>query len=370
MIPVCEPEIGAEELENVVACIKEKAISGASGHFIEQFEQGFSQYCGKKYGVACANGTVALHLAVASLDIGEGDEVIVSTFTNAASAFCIVYNRAIPVVVDSEPETWNINPDKIEEKITENTKAILPVHIYGHPCEMDTIMQIARKHDLYIIEDAAEAHGAEYKGVRVGGIGDIGCFSFYANKIITTGEGGMIVTDSEDIAERARILRNLAFSKERRFLHHHIGFNYRMTNIQAAIGVAQVAKIDEFVQRKRQMAALYSSLLKDVPGVALPVEKSWAKNVYWMYCILIGDEFSMDRDEVMAKLDERGIQTRTMFIPMNLQPAFHNMGLFEGESCPVAEELSRRGLYLPSGVGLTDDQIRYMCETLKELGSG
>ena len=368
MIPVCEPAVGEEELANVIACIKENAISGTSGHFIEQFEREFSHYCGRKHGIATTSGTTALHLAIASLGIGEGDEVIVSTFTNAASVFCVVYNRATPVFVDSEPQTWNIDPAKIEEKITSNTRAILPVHIYGHPCDMDPIMEIARKYKLYVIEDAAEAHGAEYKGKKAGGLGDIGCFSFYANKIITTGEGGMIVTDDDKIAEQARLLRNLAFSRERRFLHRHIGFNYRMTNIVAAIGVAQLKKIDEHIRRKRDIAALYNSLLKSVPAVTLPPERPWAKNVYWMYSILIEDGFGMIRDEVMARLADRGIETRALFIPMNQQPVFLKMGWGGDGCCPVAEELSKKGLYLPSGVGLTREQIGYVVGAIKEIG--
>lgn len=369
MIPVCEPQIGQEELENVIRCIKSGEISGTAGDFIAEFEQKFSAYCGKKYGITTTSGTTALHLATASLDLGKGDEVITSTFTNAATVFGIVYNGATPVVVDSEPATWNIDPNQIEEKITPNTKAILPVHIYGHPCDMDQIMEIARRHRFYVIEDAAEAHGAEYKGKRVGSFGDISCFSFYANKIITTGEGGMIVTDSEEVAEKARLLRNLAFSRERRFLHHYVGFNYRMTNLQAAIGIAQLARIDTLIDRKRHIAQQYNSRLKEVPGITLPPEEPWARSVYWMYCLLIGDEFGLDRDNVMARLAEAGIETRTLFIPMNQQPAFHKMGLFEEQSCPVAESLSRQGLYLPSGVGLTDEQIEYICGMLKQLNS-
>ena len=367
MIPVCEPALGEAELANVITCIKENAISGTSGQFIEQFEREFSQYCGRKHGIATTSGTTALHLAIASLGLGEGDEVIVPTFTNAASAFCVIYNRATPVFVDSEPQTWNIDPTRIEEKITNNTKAILPVHIYGHSCDMDPIMKIADKYRLYVVEDAAEAHGAEYKGKKAGGLGDIGCFSFYANKIITTGEGGLIVTDNDKIAEQARLLRNLAFSKKRRFLHEHVGFNYRMTNIEAAIGVAQLQKIDEFIQKKRVMAGLYNLLLKNTPAVTLPPEKHWAKNVYWMYSILIEDEFGMGRDEVMARLADRGIDTRAMFIPMNQQPVFREMGLCEDGCCPVADELSRKGLYLPSGVGLTKEQIEYVAGVIKEI---
>lgn len=370
MIPVCEPAIGKKELRNVINCIESKAISGTTGEYITEFEEKFSSYCGRKYGASTTSGTTALHLALASLDIKNGDEVIVPTFTNAATVFAIVYCGALPIIVDSEVETWNIDVSKIEEKITKKTKAILPVHIYGHPCDMDPIMKIADKHNLYVVEDAAEAHGAEYKGRKAGGFGDIGCFSFYANKIITTGEGGMIITDNAEIAEKAKLLRNLAFAKEKRFLHRHIGFNYRMTNIQAAIGVAQLARIDEFINKKRQLASLYNSLLGDVPGITLPCEKSWAKNVYWMYGILIGPEFGMTRDELMAKLYEKGIETRTFFIPMNQQPIFHKMGLFTKIKCPVADELSRRGLYLPSGVGLQPKQIEYVCQMIKDLHEG
>jgi len=343
-------------------------ISGTSGGYITEFEQRFSAYCGKQYGIATTSGTTALHLAVASLELGSGDEVIVPAFTNIATVFAIVYSGATPVLVDSEAETWNIDVTKIEEKITKNTKAILPVHIYGHPCDMDPITKIAQKYNLYVIEDAAEAHGAEYKGKKAGGMGDIGCFSFYANKIITTGEGGMIVTDSAEIAERAKLLKNLAFSEERRFLHHYLGFNYRMSNIQAAIGVAQLGKINTFIDKKRHLASLYNSLLKDVPGISLPAEKSWAKNVYWMYCILVKDEFSMSRDKLMTRLIEKGIETRTMFIPMNQQPVFHKRGLFKKLKCPIAEELGRKGLYLPSGVGLSDEQIERICDIIRSLG--
>jgi len=370
MIPVCEPELGQDEVSNVLACLKENAISGTSGHFIAQFEDMFSRYCGKRYGVSTSNGTTALHLAIAALGIGEGDEVIVSAFTNAASVFGIIYNRAKPVIVDSEPETWNMDTRLIEAKITRNTKALLPVHIYGHPCDMDPIMALAQKHHLYVIEDAAEAHGAEYKGKRCGGFGDVSCFSFYANKLITTGEGGMLVTDSAEIADRAKLLRNLAFSRRRRFLHDYIGFNYRMSNLHAAIGVAQMNKIDTFLQRKRDIARKYNSLLKDVRGITLPPEKPWAKSMYWMYSILIEDDYGMTRDEVMTHLAEKGIETRTFFIPMNQQPAFHKMGLFRDERCPVAEDISRKGLYLPSGVGLKDAQIEYICQVLREKKPG
>lgn len=366
LIPVCEPLLGGKELEYVTDCLKTNWIS-SKGKYIGEFEQKFADYCGCKYGISTTNGTTALHLALASLEIGPGDEVIVPTFTMIATVFAIVYTGATPVLVDAEPETWNIDTTKIEERMTPRTKAIMPVHIYGHPCDMDPIMEIAERHNLYVIEDAAEAHGAEYKGRKTGGIGHVNCFSFYANKIITTGEGGMVVTNDEKIAEKARRLKDLAHSSGKRFLHTDIAFNYRMTNIQAAIGLAQFEEIDKFVEMRRAHAHLYNSLLKDIEGIRLPPEKEWAKNIYWMYSILIEDEFDMSRDELMEKLMEKGIETRTFFIPVHQQPAFQKMNLFQGESYPVAEELSRKGLYLPSGSGLTTEQIEYICRTIKQI---
>jgi len=366
MIPVCEPLLGEKETEYTLDCLKTNWIS-SKGKYIGEFEERFANYCGSKYGISTTSGTTALHLALASLGVGTGDEVIVPTFTMVGTVFAIVYTGATPVLVDAEPETWNIDTAKIEEKITRRTRVIMPVHIYGHPCDMDPIVVIARRHNLYIIEDAAEAHGAEYKGRKVGGIGHVNCFSFYANKIITTGEGGMVITNDEEIAERARSLRDLAHSKERRFQHTDLGFNYRMTNIQAAIGLGQFEKIDELVERRRGNARLYNSLLKDIEGIGLPPEKEWAKNVYWMYSILIQDEFGMSRDEVMKRLKEKEIDTRTFFIPAHEQPAFERMGLFHGERYPVAEELSRKGLYLPSGSGLKEEEIRQVCNAVKEL---
>jgi perosamine synthetase len=365
MIPVCEPFIGNKELENVIDCIKTNWIS-SKGKYIEQFEQKYANYCGCKYGISTTSGTTALHLALASLEIGPGDEVIVPSFTMISTAFAVVYTGAKPVLVDSEPETWNIDATKIEDKITERTRAIMPVHIYGHPCDMDHIIEVAGRYNLCVIEDAAEAHGAEYKGRKAGGIGQIGCFSFYANKIITTGEGGMVVTNNKLIADRSRSLKDLAFSKEQRFSHADLGFNYRMTNIQAALGLAQFERIGELVERRRRNAHLYNSLLSNVKGITLPPEKEWARNVYWMYSILIEDEFGIGRDELMARLLEKGIETRTMFIPINQQPAFHKIGLFERESYPVAKELSRKGLYLPSGSGLTEEQIHFVCSAIRE----
>jgi len=309
-----------------------------------------------------------LHLALASIGTGKGDEVIIPASTMIATAFAVIYCDATPVLVDAEPETWNMDVNKIEKKITEKTKAIMPVHIYGHPCDMDPIMKLASEHDLYVVEDAAEAHGAEYKGKKAGGIGDIGCFSFYANKIVTTGEGGMVVMNDEEIAERAKSLRNLCFPKEKRiYLHSEVGYNYRMTNIQAAIGLAQFERIDELAEMRRRNAHLYNEYLKSVKGITLPIEKEWAKNVYWMYSILIEDEFGMSRDELMGELEKKGIETRTFFISMHEQPVFLNRGLFKGERYPVAEELARKGLYLPSSSGLKEEEIKFICDAIKEI---
>ncbi len=366
MIPVCEPLLDEKELAYVTDCLKTNWIS-SKGKYIEAFEEGFARYCDCKYGIATTSGTTALHLALASIGIGPGDEVIVPAFTMIATVFAIIYTGAKPVLVDAEPDTWNIDPAKIKERITDRTKVILPVHIYGHPCEMEAIMEIAGKYHLWVVEDAAEAHGAEYRGKKAGSLGHLSCFSFYANKIITTGEGGMVVTNNDGVAQKARLLKDLAFSTEKRFLHLSIGFNYRMTNIQAAIGLAQLEKINDLVAARRRNAHYYNRLLKDVPGITLPVERKEAKNVYWMYGILIEDEFGLSRNELMVSLKEKGIETRSFFYPMHQQPAFQEMGLFAGEKYPVTEALAQKGLYLPSGSGLKNEEIEEVCQTIKEI---
>lgn len=368
MIPVCEPTLKGNELKYVIKCIKTNWIS-SSGEYIKKFEDGFSKFCNTKYGIACSNGTTAIHLALESLGIGKGDEVIIPTFTMIATANAVIYSGAKPVLVDSEKETWNIDVNKIEEKVTKRTKAIMPVHIYGHPCDMDPIQEIAQKHKLFVVEDAAEAQGTEYKGRKTGSLSDIACFSFYGNKILTTGEGGMCVTNNKKIAEKARLLRNHAFVKHR-YLHKELGFNYRMTNIQAAIGLAQVENAEKLVAARIKNAMIYNSLLRDVEGVRLPPKKNWAKNVYWMYGILIEKEFGLSRDEVMKQLCERGIETRAFFVPMHKQPLYkRNDERFPDTNghYPVAEELSRKGLYLPSSSSLTKKQIYDIVKTLKSL---
>lgn len=359
MIPVAEPQLGEQELAYVTECVKSGWISSL-GKYIPMFEEGFSHYCGVKYGVATSNGTMALHLALVALGIGPGDEVLVPTLTFVATANSVRYTGANPVFVDSEPVTWNIDPAKIDEKITSRTKAIIPVHLYGHPVDMDPIMEISRKHGLKVIEDAAEAHGAQYKGRIVGGLGDMSCFSFYGNKIITTGEGGMLLTDNEQLAERARFLKDHAMSPERRYWHPEIGYNYRLTNLQAALGVAQLERIQEFVQKKRENAALYNSLLSNVHGLTLPPEAPWARSVYWMYSVLVEEDYPLSRDDLMSKLKEADIDSRPFFYPVHTMPPYKG-----DEPCPVADSLSRKGINLPSASTLTERQIERICQVLK-----
>jgi perosamine synthetase len=257
--------------------------------------------------------------------------------------------------------------DEVASKIGKHTRAIMPVHMYGHPCDMDPIVELAERHDLWLVEDAAEVHGAEYKGRKCGSLGDAACFSFYANKIISTGEGGMVVTDDDNFAERCRSLKNLAFNRDRRFLHDAVGFNYRMTNIQGAIGLAQLERIEEYVERRRTHARAYTSLLSDLEGLTLPVERPWARNVYWMYGVMVDGAFGCSRDALMSGLAKRGVETRTFFIPMHEQRIFHKMGLFQNEVYPVASDISRRGLYLPSSTGLSQEEIERVVDAVRDV---
>ncbi|MGA2505627.1 MAG: DegT/DnrJ/EryC1/StrS family aminotransferase [Anaerolineales bacterium] len=369
MIPVNEPRLGAHELDYVMECLKTGWIS-SEGRFIGAFEKAWADYCGMKFGVAVSNGTTALQLAVACLDLQPGYEVILPTFTIISCAQAITYNGGTPVLVDCDPRTWCMDVGQVEAKITSRTKAIMPVHIYGHPVDMDPLRDIARRHNLVIIEDAAEAHGAEYKGARCGSLGDLGCFSFYANKIVTTGEGGMVLTNNEDYAMRVRSLRNLCFQKERRFYHTSLGHNFRMTNIQAALGFAQVENIAAAVLQKRWMGQEYTRRLSHIKGLQLPVEKAWAKNVYWMYGIVLEPGTGMTAVEFAKRLSERGIMTRPFFLGMHEQPVFLKRGLFAGEKYPVAERLARQGLYLPSGLTLTEDQLQEVCRVVGEELNG
>jgi perosamine synthetase len=364
-IPVNEPLIGEAEKANVRRCLDEGWISSA-GAFVEEFERAWAAYCGRAHGVAVSNGTVALELALATAGLAPGDEVILPSFTIISCVLAVLEARAVPVLVDCDPETWCMDVGQVAARIGPRTRALMPVHIYGHPVDMDPLLALAERHGLRVIEDAAEAHGAEVRGRRAGSFGALSCFSFYANKIVTTGEGGMVLTDSAETAARLRSGRDLAFGTERRFLHAALGHNYRLTNLQAAIGAAQVASIDDRVRRKREMAAYYSERLARVPCLQLPVERPWARNVYWMYGVVLGDDAPVDRDTLALRLRERGVDTRPFFIGMHEQPVLREMGFFGGERHPVAERIARRGLYLPSGLTLTSEQQDVVCDAIEQ----
>jgi perosamine synthetase len=362
---VFEPQIGEEEIQAVVAALKRGEISGSFGESIPQFEQAFADYCGVKYGVAVTSGTTALHLAIAAAGIGVGDEVLVSASTNIATALAVYHNGAVPIAVDSEKLTWNLNLDLIESLITPKTRAIIPVHLFGHPVDMERLSVIAKKHNLIVIEDCAESHGATFNGRMTGGFGDMGCFSFYANKIITTGEGGMVITDNKELASKLRSLRNLAFTKPR-FWHKFAGYNFRMTGYQAAMGLAQLSKIDRFIFHKRRVAQTYNRMLAKVHGLQLPPELPGAFNVYWMYALVVNPEFGITRDQLQEYLQEKEIETRTFFCPMNRQPCFESQEGYRAILCPVAEELWEAGLYLPSACNLTETQIAMICQMVSD----
>jgi perosamine synthetase len=375
LIPVSEPEIGERELEYLTECLRTGWISSA-GRFIDQFESAWAGYCGRRFGIAVANGTVALQAAVAALDLEPGDEVIIPSFTIISCALAVLYAGGTPVLVDSDPETWTMDVAQLEGKVTSRTRAIMPVHIYGHPADMDPILDLAARHGLAVIEDAAEAHGARYLSGRAsdapswrrcGGFGQMSAFSFYANKLVTTGEGGMVLTDDEGLAERLRKLRNLCFESGRRFYHESAGFNFRMTNMQAAVGLAQVERIEGVVERKRRIGREYRRRLQGLPGLTLQAERPWAESVNWMFGLLLDPATGLDADAFAARLREQGVETRPFFLGMHEQPVFHRRGLFLGESYPVTERLARQGLYLPSGVGLTSGQLDAVCQAVGEV---
>lgn len=367
MIPVFKPQLKGNELKYVAEAIECGELT--SGKFTEAFEKKFSAYCGVRYGISCSSGTAALHLAVEAMGIGKGDEVIVPAFSMIASCNAVIYAGARPVLVDSELKTWNIDIDKIEEKITDKTKAIMVVHTYGHPVDMDRVKEISKKYGLPVIEDAAEAHGAEYKGKKTGGLGDIACFSFYGNKIITCGEGGMVVTDNKKWAEQARLLKNHCFG-EPRFVHKRVGYNYRLTNVQAAIGLAQMEKVEDHVDARRKNALLYGNLLKTVKGITTPPEALWAKNVYWMYGILVEEDAGISAPRLREELLKRGIDTRPFFVGMHRQPAYRqNDERFPDTTgdYPVCDALTSKGFYLPSSNHLTKEEITTVVETIKTI---
>lgn len=364
-VSVNEPIISKEARDNVTEALASGWLS-SSGPFVSEFEEKFSGYLGVKYGVAVSNGTAALHVSLLSLGIGAGDEVIVPAFSMGACFLSVLHAGAKPIFVDCELETYNIDTDKIEEKITPKTKAIMAVHTYGHACDMDRINAIARKHNLKVIEDSAEAHGGTYKGKKCGTLGDIGCFSFYANKIITTGEGGMIVTNDKSLAEAARKFKDLCHSDKKRFVHEKVGYNYRLTNLQAAVGLGELTHIEEYLEKKNAMAKRYGEGLKNISGIKIPVTKSGITNVFWVYAILIDEKkFGMSRDALRKALQERGIGTRDFFYPPEEQPVLKD--IVGKEKFPNASVAGSNGLYLPSGLAITDKQIDYIIGVIKKI---
>jgi len=366
-IPVNEPLLDGNEKKYLAECIDSGWIS-SEGPFVKRFEEGMAARVGRRYGIAVCNGTAALDIAVSALDIGPGDEVILPTFTIISCVAQIVRVGAIPVLVDSDPVTWNMNVETIKQKITPRTKAIMVVHIYGLPVDLNPVLELARQHQLKIIEDAAEMHGQTYYERPCGSFGDISTFSFYPNKHITTGEGGMLVTDDEALAERCRSLRNLCFLPEKRFVHTELGWNYRLTNLQAAVGVAQLERLDEFVARKRAMGARYRRLLENVHGLQLPLpETIFARNIYWVFGIVLDEATGLDAIDAMAHLAEKGIGSRPFFCPMHQQPVLKRAGLIPEIDYPISDHLYRRGFYLPSGLALTDAQIDEVADAVRGL---
>lgn len=349
----------------------------SSGKYINAFEEAFAAYCGVKYAVAVCNGTAAIHVALATLGIGKGNEMIIPNFTMISTAFAVCYTGAMPIFVDAEPKSWNMDVNQVEDKVkaevkkgNKRLKAIMPVHIYGHPCDMDLIMAIAQRYGLHVIEDAAEVHGAEHKGRKVGSFGDINAFSFYANKILSTGEGGMVVTDCKELYDKARYFKNLCFPLDslRTFRHEDIGFNYRMSNLHAAIGLAQIEKADEYRAMRIKNAQLYQTLLAGIPGLLFQPQAPGVLNVYWMNGIVVDPKnYGHTRDELVAYLKTHGIDTRNFFQGMHRQPALVKYGCDCSGEYPVSDWLADNGFYLPSATNLAEDDIHRICKTISDF---
>ncbi len=356
-IPVNEPLLNGNEKKYLCECIDTGWIS-SEGPFVKEFEKKMSASVNREYGIAVSNGTAALETAVPALGIGEGDEVIMPAFTIISCAMAVTKTGAVPVLIDSDVHTWNMKADEIEAKITDRTKAVMIVHLYGLPVEVNEILALADKYHLKVIEDAAEMHGQTYYGKPCGSFGDISIFSFYPNKHITTGEGGMVVTDSKELAERCQMIRNLCFKKDARYVHDELSDNYRFTNLQAAVGLAQLERLDEFIERKRAMGKYYTERLQEVKGLMLPVEKTeYADNIYWVYGLVLTKEIQADNRMVQKRLTEEGIGSRTFFWCMHEQPVYRRAGLFLDETYVNAEYLARKGFYIPSGLALTEAQM-------------
>ncbi|HYP88109.1 MAG TPA: DegT/DnrJ/EryC1/StrS family aminotransferase [Polyangiaceae bacterium] len=367
-IAVCEPQIAGRELEYVTDAIKTGWIS-SSGGYVEKFERKFAEYLGVKHAITTTSGTTALHLALVAAGVGPGDEVIIPAFTMIATAAAVCYTGAKPVLVEAEASSWNLDPADVARKVTPRTKAIIPVHVYGHSCDMDALARATAGQRVTVIEDAAEAIGSEYRGRRCGSLGDMACFSFFANKMITTGEGGVVVTNDDELDGKLRYFKNLCFPRKgpRRYLHEDIGFNYRMPNLLAAFGLGQLECVDTYLANRRQNAKAYNALLKGQRGIVTPPEADYTLNSYWMYGILIDDDFGLTRDEVVTALAAAKIETRPFFISMHRQPALIEYGCDTSGAYPVTDELATKGLYLPSGSGLTQAQIERVVSTLLAL---
>ena len=363
-IPVNEPLLEGNEKKYLNECIDTGWIS-SDGPFVKRLEKEFSTKLGRKYGIAVSNGTSAIDIAVQSLEIGVGDEVILPAFTIISTILQVVRSGAKPVLIDSNPLTWNMNVDQIEAKITPNTKAILAVHIYGLPVEMKNLIDLCKKYNLKLIEDAAEVIGQTYRNISCGSFGDVSTVSFYPNKHITTGEGGMVLTDDEILAEKCRKLRNLYFDENNRFVHAKLGWNYRMSNLQAAVGVAQLEQLDRFIKKKRYIGELYNEKLSGLKNLQLPLVKTdYATNIYWVYGVVLKSEYKFNAREVMKKLIDNGIGCRPFFYPMHLQPVFKKLDLFNNQNYPIAENLYDRGFYIPSGLTLDEKKISKVVDTL------
>lgn len=362
--PIATPILNGNETKYVLDCLNTTWIS-SNGPYLDQFEQQFAAFCQSKHAIACSNGTTALHLALLAHGVELGDEVIVPTLTFVATANAVTYCGAVPVFVDIEADTWNMDIRAIEQKITSRTKGIIAVHLYGHPADMDPIMELAHKYNLFVIEDAAEAIGAQYKGRMAGALGHTATFSLFGNKVITTGEGGIVTTNNEAIAEKIRLLRGQGIDKNKKYWHPIIGYNYRMTNIQAAIGCAQLEKIEWHIRERIRVAMHYYDYLKHDSRLTLPVQRIWAKNVFWMFSIVLNGYSEQQRDHVMQQLKEQGIETRPFFYPMHILPPYRDGQLYE--EYPIANRIASQGMNLPSHGELTKQDIQYICQSLQDI---
>jgi perosamine synthetase len=361
IIPISNPALVGNELQYVTDCIQTSWVSSL-GKYVTGFEQAFAEFCGTSCAATCSNGTTALHLALLALGVKPGDEVIVPTLTYVATANAVVYCGATPVFVDSEPITWNMDPAAIERLIGPKTRGIIVVHLFGHPVDMDPIMEIAQRRGLFVLEDAAEAPGAEYKGRKVGSIGHAATFSFFGNKIITTGEGGMVTTNDPALDAEVKRLRNHGMDPKRKYWFETVGFNYRLTNVAAALGLAQLEKVDWHLEQRRQIAAWYQELLAGIPGVSSQPELPWARHVWWLFTIQLDERVSLGRFEVIEAMREKGVEVRQIVYPNHVLPPY----VESGASCPIAERVVERGLHLPTWAGLTHDQVKQVCHSLAD----